>query len=133
MKTLVQLSETIRDHLTKQRAKSTNYNGSCKYRNDSGQMCAVGCLITDEAYDEGLEGKVATDQDIIDALERSGVVMDEATIALARAWQSYHDASYTSSDVLSDVRYWYGCWIRTNAEEHSPATVHDIIMKDLTK
>lgn len=30
---------------------------SCAYRGDGGLKCAVGCLITDEAYDPAIEGQ----------------------------------------------------------------------------
>ena len=131
--TLLQISEKIRDHLTKQHDRSTNDHGSCKYRADSGLMCAVGCLIDDGVYEQWLEGKMANDPDIIDALERSGVAMDEATIDLARAWQQYHDSSYSSNDVQSDASYSYSVWNRSGNDANSPATVHDIIMKELTQ
>lgn len=32
---------------------------ACAYRGNGGLMCAVGCLIPDEIYREGMEGKVA--------------------------------------------------------------------------
>lgn len=48
---------TIATHLAKQRGQSHS-NGRCMYRNGSGRMCAVGCLIPDELYHPNLEGSV---------------------------------------------------------------------------
>ena len=131
--TLLQISEKIRDHLIKQRSKSQSEYGSCKYRNDEGLMCAVGCLITDEAYDEGLEGKMSDDLLVTAALERSGVQVDETGDKLFRAWQSYHDSSYFSNDVESNAGYCYGIWVAdTETESHSPAVFHEMILKELS-
>lgn len=135
MKTLVQLSETVRDHLIKQRAKSQSEHGSCKYRNDAGLMCAVGCLINDDEYFTDLEGKMSDDPLVIGALKRSGVLVDEDSNTLFRAWQSYHDSFYTSSDVLSTTTYSYTDWILSGNEANSPTHpthFHDMILKELT-
>lgn len=133
MKTLVQLSETIRDHLIKQKAKSQSEFGSCKYRNDAGMMCAVGCLITDEAYNADLEGKMSNDLLVVEALNRSGVPTDDDANTLFRAWQSYHDSTYTSIDVQSSVSYCYNLWAIDHTVNHSPAHFHDMILKELFK
>lgn len=133
MKTLVQLSETIRDHLIKQRGKSVSDHGSCKYRSDAGLMCAVGCLINDDAYVPGLEGKMADDPCITDALKLSGVLVDETASQLFRAWQSYHDSFYESCDVLSTKTYRYTDWVnKPSNEPNSPTHFHDMILKELT-
>lgn len=132
MKTLVQLSETVRDHLIKQRAKSQSDHGSCKYRNDAGLMCAVGCLIADDAYFASLEGKMSGDPLVIEALKQSGVSVDVDAQTLFRAWQSYHDSLYTSSDVLSTATYRYTDWVLSGNDANSPTRFHDMILKELT-
>jgi len=43
-------------HLRKQGQKA-HENGSCRYRTKGGLMCAVGCLLTDDEYRSGMEGK----------------------------------------------------------------------------
>lgn len=48
-------------HLLTQNAKSLHKlvpgtPPSCAYRGDNGTMCAVGCLISDEAYTPSIEG-----------------------------------------------------------------------------
>lgn len=58
-----EIFERVRAHLLKQNARSgivvTDDDGEdsteCRYRGPDGMMCAVGCLITDEAYDERME------------------------------------------------------------------------------
>lgn len=44
-------------HLLKQGKRSENEGASlCMYRGPEGTMCAVGCLIPDELYDQKMEG-----------------------------------------------------------------------------
>ena len=47
------------DHLVKQGKKSVNVHEGigCAYRGRGGTMCAVGCLISDQAYSFKMEGK----------------------------------------------------------------------------
>ena len=42
-------------HLRKQGCKSIK-NGQCRYRNDTGNSCAAGCLIPDNDYNPLMEG-----------------------------------------------------------------------------
>ena len=42
---------------------------SCRYRASDGAMCAVGCLIPDNAYDGDLEGACAASRWVLGALE----------------------------------------------------------------
>ena len=44
-------------HLLKQGGRSIDRNGNCRYRGDNGEMCAIGCLIPDEDYSLGMEGR----------------------------------------------------------------------------
>lgn len=55
MPTKQETFDTVVAHLRKQGQKSL-YNGRCRYRTPDGLKCAVGCLIPDSEYDEGLEG-----------------------------------------------------------------------------
>lgn len=48
--------QKIRTHLLDQRKLSTDDTGSCRYRNEDGTKCAVGCLISEEHYGVYLEG-----------------------------------------------------------------------------
>jgi hypothetical protein len=55
-----QLFDKMAAHLLQQgsRALTIDCNGAqkCVYRGDGGKMCAVGCLISDEAYTQSFEG-----------------------------------------------------------------------------
>jgi hypothetical protein len=45
----------VRDHMLKQNERSTNDTGHCAYRGDNGMMCAAGCLIPDELYNDKMD------------------------------------------------------------------------------
>lgn len=50
-----EIFDYVVDHLRRQGEEARNIGGSCVYRNNRGQSCAVGCLIPDELYDRELE------------------------------------------------------------------------------
>ena len=68
---------------------------TCAYRGDGGTSCAVGCLITDEAYDPALEGYSVRSTLVREALEKSGVETEfsSARVRLLRLLQCIHDFS----------------------------------------
>ncbi len=106
---LVELSEKIRDHLTKQKARAVadvaNTTGDpmgepvsrCRYRGENGTMCAVGCLIPDERYRPEIEGYSAGHGNIMVAIfghEAHDAMSDDFLNRLERLlrdWQHYHD------------------------------------------
>ncbi len=48
----------LRDYfIVKRNPRALTGYGVCKYRTDDGKKCAVGCLIPDEIYNEGLENQ----------------------------------------------------------------------------
>lgn len=49
----------IAAHLAAQRGRAVSADKACAYRGADQTMCAVGCLIPDEVYDPGMEGKSA--------------------------------------------------------------------------
>lgn len=118
MSNLIQISEKIRDHLTKQRKQSKSvYAGSkvpsCAYRGDNGLMCAVGCLITDEVYTPDLESQCADTRDVVHALMNSlGFDITEKIEQLCTDWQLYHD------DEINGFSYanWIGGFNSTSPE-----------------
>ena len=71
----------VKNHLLAQNAVSRFSDGgfspddpaTCAYRGFDGLKCAVGCLITDEAYFPGLERKNMWDDAVLAALLTSGV------------------------------------------------------------
>lgn len=48
--------------------RSVNDEGRCMYRAPNGLSCAVGCLIPDDEYDEGIEGIPADELPHLDCL-----------------------------------------------------------------
>jgi len=127
--TLLQISEKIRDHLTNQKARSMNSIQQCMYR-EGGNMCAVGCLITDEVYSPELERKAMTREEIVAAVGLSlKMKLSAETIELLKAWQNYHDNGY-SKYVDHELTFYAGYerWIEEGAEpDHtqSPAAMHE--------
>lgn len=117
-------SAIIRDHLAKQRAKSsvTLINGQevCRYRGEDGMMCAVGCLIPDDKYDPEMEGvgilkTGATAESSGDVGTRRGLIIAALpaglNINLASDWQAYHD--------YECHKFSYDKWLLGD-EDHSP-------------
>lgn len=73
-----EIFDKVVTHLLTQNKRSTAFSGSCQYRGQNGAMCAVGCLITDEVYDSKFEGWNIRDADIKNALELSGVPVEQS-------------------------------------------------------
>lgn len=105
-------------HLLTQKRRSMGKRG-CAYRGKGGDMCAVGCLISDKAYDPEIEGFAVREAKVLDTLAASGVptynkmkflltdlqyVHDDASISLWRSrlqklakqhnltWKDEHEA-----------------------------------------
>jgi len=72
-------------HLRKQ-GKPAHENGACRYRTESGLMCAVGCLIADAEYKRGMEGMC------VDALLPAYGVLQDLDPPLLAEMQDTHDA-----------------------------------------
>ena len=84
----------VEKHLLKQNVKSANKHGGCKYRDQAGRMCAVGCLITDDMYDPYLEGESVDACEVIEVLNPILGVNEkkrEQKLALLRRLQYVHD------------------------------------------
>lgn len=76
-------------HLLTQKRRSKNKRGCCTYRSEGGGMCAVGCLISDKAYDPKIEGSIVRETIVLDALAESGVPTYNRT--LLTDLQDIHD------------------------------------------
>jgi len=89
--TLSEIFQKVKTHLLRQRAKAENEaTGVCSYRID-GLSCAVGCLLTDEAYHIRLEGNSVRCKEVSAALAQSGIPMNDASLNLLSDLQSVHD------------------------------------------
>ena len=78
-------------HLLTQKRRSKNKRGCCAYRGKDGDMCAVGCLISDKAYDPEIEGSIVRETIVLDALAESGVPTCSKMRALLTDLQYLHD------------------------------------------
>lgn len=96
---LQQIYEKIRAHFLTQGQKATN-NGFCVYRGPNNIKCAVGCLITDEAYDTALENNSVSAKNVQEALSKSGIIMNADTYAFLSDAQSVHDTAYDTPNAL---------------------------------
>ena len=77
-------------HLLTQKRRSEGKRG-CAYRAPDGDMCAVGCLISDKAYDPEIEGNTVREATVLDTLAESGVPTYEKMKALLTNLQCLHD------------------------------------------
>ena len=84
--------ETIRAHLIEQGKPAMDpMTGSCFYRAEGGLKCAVGCLISDEAYHEKLEDNTPSDERVQEALRKSGWDLTESGFFMLKEMQDRHD------------------------------------------
>jgi hypothetical protein len=97
---LNEVSEIIRDHLTKQNARA-HADDDCLYKAPNGNMCAVGCLIKPEHYSEDFEHQGIDSYPIQEAVEKSVGLQfnpsrgnDDPAYVLLSSWQAYHDEEY---------------------------------------
>lgn len=120
--------DTVANHLlTQGKQAKTQISGSCVYRDEDDNKCAVGCLILDEDYDKAMEGGTIRQQIrtaltgeletgcvthvgsllVVTALVKHGVnVYDEQVQDLLYRLQDTHDGSsyeMWQSDVLSKL------------------------------
>lgn len=89
-----------------QRAMSSAATGGtrCSYR-ANGMSCAIGCLISDEAYAETLEGAGVNSRKVQAALVASGVSpAGELPNSLLRSLQRVHDDAEDGDYYLTNIR-----------------------------
>lgn len=88
-------------HLAAQRAQSIDESEGCCYRSDTGEVCAIGCLFSDKAYQEAdrpewmsVDGLLMGEAPEVAAELYKFKPMgmdDELFISLLTAFQGYHD------------------------------------------
>lgn len=83
--------DAVAVHLLTQGVPSHHYENGCQYRGPAGLKCAVGALITDEAYDPRFEGESAGSMGVAQMLEASGIPTDHDTLNLLEELQATHD------------------------------------------
>lgn len=95
------LFDRIAAHLLAQNAQSrapnTRSTTSCLYRGPNGRKCAVGFLITDDAYNRSIEGEDVNSDKVIEALVNSGIdAHDYHTVNTLASLQRLHDTASPS-------------------------------------
>ena len=78
-------------HLLTQKRRSESKRGRCAYRGKDGDMCAVGCLISDKAYDPEIEGQSVFNSQVQENLAKSGVPIYNKMRSLLTDLQGIHD------------------------------------------
>ena len=86
-----EIFEKVREHLLTQGEAAVSSDNSCMYKMHSGLQCAVGCLISDEAYSEKLEGKMVEMELVQEALSKSGIELSNDVIHMLADLQCMHD------------------------------------------
>lgn len=112
---LQEIYDKVKVHLLAQ-GRPAMFQGSCVYRSPSGLKCAVGCLITDEAYDEDLEGVPVRclfepgteDKDVTEAyramLRESGIdTSNKDLLRLLSSLQKAHDDGVSDESLTWDI------------------------------
>ena len=77
-------------HLLTQKRRSEGKQG-CAYRGKGGGMCAVGCLISDKAYDPEIESLSVLNSQVQENLAKSGVPIYSKMKFLLTDLQDIHD------------------------------------------
>jgi len=83
--------DRVKTHLLAQGERSRHSTGVCAYHGANGLKCAVGCLITEEAYSKELEGKNVKSDRVLPALIASGISTDSTTLHMLTSLQRIHD------------------------------------------
>ena len=96
MRTAQELFDTIVTHLRTQGRLCITLAG-CAYRGDEGSMCAIGCLIPNEAYSSDMEGKSIIGLLCSDLLPESLKNELKAHDRLLTSMQDIHDRCTVSS------------------------------------
>jgi hypothetical protein len=68
-----EIFDKVAHHLLTQRQVSRT-EGCCRYRDDHGLKCAIGCLIPDEIYDPTIEEATVGTRKVMGLLSRAGVI-----------------------------------------------------------
>ncbi len=99
----------ICDHLMTQNSKAVSIQGDCRYRGEDGKMCAIGCLIPDDVYSSGMEGKNVRGT-LFDGNEPLRRLFADIDFGMLGDCQDVHDQEPLSSwaNKLRDIAAWHG-------------------------
>jgi hypothetical protein len=90
-------------HLIEQGRPSVDGRGNCVYRSPEGSMCAVGCLIPDEIYDESMESQSIYDLVTIQNRNFPDYIADQ--ISILDRLQTCHDFASIEYDATDKTKY----------------------------
>jgi len=108
-----EIFDYVEARLKEQRCQSLSPDGhnagECAYRGEEGLMCAVGCLIGDDEYTSGMEGRLVEDltEDTLPDRLRPHVSMLQALQIFhddAGNWSSHKGLSSRGIDGLRHLR-----------------------------
>lgn len=101
----------VTQKMKEQNAKSQNEDGWCQYRSKDGNKCALGHLISDEAYDPSMENWCPSEYLPFETLRpghvllnkyvQENLVIDNLTINVVRNLQYSHDDVHDNEDFFS--------------------------------
>lgn len=108
MLTFEEVVGKVYSHLKTQKKRAARYEDDgevfCMYRTPGGLKCAVGCLISDEFYEEELEGKTCKSSPVLHALKLSGVpVGNSRLICFLNGAQIAHDENKNFPKILKSI------------------------------
>jgi len=99
-----EIFDRVYRHLLTQNAQAYDGDcGGCRYRDEQGRKCAVGCLISDDDYKPALEGTLVSSIDLayppsnkqtrLSLLYRivAQIVPDQTGVSLLHELQTVHD------------------------------------------
>lgn len=82
--TNLEIFNKVQEHLLSQNARS-------EITRTNGKMCAVGCLIRPEQYEQDIEGTPIGGPRVDEALAHSGITIDDDMNMMLRSLQGVHD------------------------------------------
>ena len=91
MRTYQDIFTTVYNHLIKQGVRAVDKGDACVYRAENGMKCAIGCLITDAAYDMEIEARDL--EDITPVLTKSRIPTSVRSMKFLNGLQAAHDYS----------------------------------------
>lgn len=112
MRTYQEIFTTVYNHLIKQGERAVDMNDTCVYRANNGLKCAIGCLITDDAYDPKIEGVGVDAEEVITAIRKSHISTSKKSLEFLEVLQEAHDFSLKRgiddfNDAMHDIAKHY--------------------------
>lgn len=102
-----ELFNKVYDHLMKQQCAATDDIGDCMYyESETGNRCAVGCLIKKEFYDHKMEGKKLADKLVLKVLSQSlGEIPSDDILDMLNSLQHLHDTVLTRANGVKEEMF----------------------------